>query len=86
MNKTALLVAAQMLELAADEFSNHTSNDFELPNTPENLEFVKAMDKAVGDPDYPDEEPNLDGSKIYVMDWMVMRYCIKLLKEEAAKL
>jgi hypothetical protein len=28
-------IAAQMLELAADEFSNHGCNDFELPNTPE---------------------------------------------------
>jgi hypothetical protein len=74
-------IAAEMLELAADEFGNHGCNDFELDNTPENLAFVKRL-IAAGD--YPEDEPNLsgDGTKIYLMDWLIMGYCADVLKGE----
>lgn len=81
MTKTQLTVIAAMLDMAADEFSNHGCNDYELPNTPENLEFVRTMIAAS---DYPDDEPHLssDGARIYLMDWMVMRYCEDLIRQQ----
>lgn len=84
MNPTQKRIAAQMLEMASDEFGNHISNDFELENTLDHLEFVRGMIAAS---DYPEEVPNMsdDGKVIYLMDWMVMRYCMRLLRNEATQ-
>jgi len=78
LTKTQSEVTAMMLDMAADEFSNHGSNDFELDNTPENLEFVRGMIAAS---DYPDDTPSIsrDGKKIYTMDWKIMQYCKHLV-------
>jgi len=72
-----------MLNMAADEFSSHGCNDYELPNTPENLKFVQDMEVALSAPEDRYILLSDDESEIYVMDWMLMRYCAKLLEEEA---
>lgn len=76
---TILRIAAEMLDTAAGEFADHGCNDYELPNTPENLAFVKAM---IASSDYPNDKPifNSDKTKICVMDWQVMGYCVRVLK------
>ncbi len=67
--------------MAADEFANHGCNDFVLPNTPENMEFVRGM-IAAGD--YPSDEPQVsnDNTGIYLMDCTLMRYCRELILKE----
>ena len=81
MDKTQREIAAQMLQMAADEFSNHGCNDYNLPLTPENLEFVKGMIAAS---DYPEDEPHIYEKEqvIMVMYWQLMRYCARLLEQE----
>ncbi len=85
MNAKQYLMAAKMLELAADEFSNHGSNDYSLENTPENRTFVEAMIAAS---DYPEDEVNIshDYGRIYTSDIALMGFCIRLLREEARRL
>lgn len=73
-------IAAQMLNLAADQFGNHGCNDFELPNTPENMEFIK---RVIAWSDYPEDEPHLHADQILTMDWEVMRYCADVLEAAA---
>jgi hypothetical protein len=82
LTKTQLSIAAKMFDLAAAAYSNNGCNDFELDNTPENLEFMRGMIAAS---DYPEDEPQIsrDGTKIYMMDWAVMRYLVELLESEA---
>ena len=80
MNATQARIAAQMLELAADEFGNHGCNDFSLPLTDENLRFAEWM-IAAGD--YPDDEPLIYEGEIVTSDYMVMRYCARLLLDYA---
>lgn len=82
LHRTEARVAADLLDLAADKFSNHGCNDFELPNTPEHLELTRRLIAAS---DYPEDEPQLsaDGTAIYLMDWQVMRYCADVLRRYA---
>lgn len=84
LTPTQCQIAAKMLRLAADEFSNHGCNDYELPNTPNNLEFVNGMIAAS---DYPGDSPHIsrDGKSIYLMDWQVMIYCAELLLRDSVK-
>jgi len=85
MTRTQLHITAYMLDLAAIEFANHTSNEYELYATPETLDFVRGMIAAS---DYPEDDPHLspDGQTIYVSDVEVMRYCRGLVIKEAEKL
>lgn len=71
-----------MLEMASQVFGNHGCNDFVMENTPENLAFVRDM---IVDGDEPDDQPSIsaDGKKIYLMDWMIMDYCERKLREYA---
>lgn len=72
-------IAAMLLDLAADEFSNHSCNDMLLENTDSNRKFVEDM---IREGDYPRDKPNIstDGKIIYVADWVVMRRCSQLLR------
>ena len=83
MNKTLLNIAADMLDLAADTFGSHASNDMLLPNTPENLEFVRS---EIAASDYPHDTPIIsqDGSAICVTDFVIMDYCARMLREYAS--
>lgn len=85
MTKAQLKIVAELLEIAADIFHNHGCNDYEIENTPENLEFVKQMIAADSDEDEPDEELEIseDGELIYLHDAMTMQYLSDLLKKES---
>lgn len=70
-------IAAEMLNLAADEFSNHGCNDYEVPNTPETIALIHRMNAVDGE---PDEELYLrPDARLYLMDTQVMRYCARVL-------
>lgn len=84
MKRSVLRIAADMMEQAADEFSNHGCNDMLLDDTPANRSFVIAMHKAIGD---PDEEYDIDNDihdgDIMTTDWLVMQYLAKLFTQQA---
>jgi hypothetical protein len=82
MNKVDARLAAQMLRIASSEFGNHGCNDYELPNTPENLAFVKRLNVAAG---YHEDELNIseNGKVIYLINYQIMDYCAKVLEEYA---
>lgn len=82
LHPTEARIAADMLKMASDEYGNHGCNDFELPNTPANLEFVRRLIAAS---DYPEDEPRLspDGTEIWLMDWSIMDYCAAVLRTYA---
>jgi hypothetical protein len=75
-------LAADLLEEASDEFSNHGCNDWDFPSDwtkEEQQEFVKAMNEDNGTPEEYDPE------HLHVPDWWVMSFLarqIKKLKEE----
>lgn len=79
-------LAAQLLELASDEFGNHICNDFTLPNTPENFELIEAMERwnvsLSGEMPTP-VHVSKDGKEIYTNDWYLMSYLAYLLKKAA---
>jgi hypothetical protein len=77
MNPTMLKLASELLKMAADEFSNHGCNDFELDDTPENRELIINM-QTEGGWDDPKEVRVHDG-KIFTTDWGLMRYLAKKL-------
>lgn len=81
MNKFYKLVLAELLELAAKEFTNRGCNDFELPNTPENRKLVEDMHQSIG---CPDAKANVskDSKKIYTTDYRLMYYFVELLKSD----
>ncbi len=76
LTPTQRKIAADMLRMAAEHYSNHGCNDFELEYTPEHVEFIKGMIAAS---DYPEDQPNIHGDQIYTMDWKVMQYLSNLL-------
>lgn len=80
MTKTQLKIAAELLELAADQFGNHGCNDYEIKNTKENLEFVKQM---IAFSDDPDEKPEVYRGKILICDFQAMQYLSDLLEKES---
>lgn len=80
MNKKHAELAAELLEMAAEEFSNHGCNDYILKNTPENRElYEKMMKESCG------ETVTVRPSReiIYTQDWMLMSYLAKMLRREA---
>lgn len=87
LNKTEWTILAQLLEMAADEFGNHGCNDFELPNTPENREFMERMELWNSGPNGEPMPLNVsrDGKQIYTMDSSLMYY-FKYLAEQAVYL
>jgi len=90
MNKTLLLISAQMLDLAGDEFANHGCNDLYLDGTSENIAFVEMLIASSDDTDrvpniMPAGTKSLFGSKdlsgmILVNDVEIMFYCVKHLE------
>lgn len=71
MTKRELQLAATLLRMASDSFSNHGCNDFELPKewTQQQCDdFNLAMQTWNGDP-----ENHYPGSRI-TSDWFVMDY------------
>lgn len=82
LTKTQLKIAADMLDLAYEEFVNHGCNDYWIDATPDNLKFVHDMIAAS---DYPEDMPHLsrDGKSILLMEWGIMIYCRDLLRKAA---
>lgn len=79
--KTISEHAADLLELAADKFSNHGCNDYAIENNEANRALVLEMEKF-NDPEFDEADLNFSGDKIYVMDWFLMRFCAAKLKEK----
>ena len=88
MNAKWLALAADMLDLAADEFGNHGCNDYNYPKDwteGERREFALAMQadnvsKPVGEltPEEIEEaEYDVDGTQ----DWAVMRFLASELRK-----
>lgn len=75
--------AAELLDLAADQFSNHGCNDYELENTDENWRLVQEMEARNGDsPEYRSRRP-AQNKTIYTQDFCLMRYLAHKLKQVA---
>jgi hypothetical protein len=69
-----------MLERLGEYQSAAGCNDYEIPDTPENRGFVRAMISAS---DYPGDEPHIrDNGMIMTADYKVNGYLIDRLKEE----
>ncbi len=73
------LCVIDVIEQAADEMANNTCNDYVLPNTPENREFITSMNDRMSDE--TELTISKDGKKIYTYDWMVLSYVAKLIKD-----
>lgn len=66
-----LLIAADFLEQASDEFSNHGCNDWDFPDDwteKEKQEFVKKMYEDNGDPE------NYNPNHLDMPNWWVMGF------------
>jgi len=81
-----LKLAARLLEDAAESYGSHSCNDFEMEDTPENLNLVSEVAKANGwdiDPqNFRTKRANGD-TVIIAMDYELMTYCANILKEAA---
>jgi hypothetical protein len=82
MTEAEAVLAANLLELASDKFSNHGCNDLELPNDDEHWAIVVAAHAWGGTRlvDMPDRPPN--GRQIVTYDWLVMSYLAHRLAPE----
>lgn len=83
MKKNELELAAEMLELASDTFSNHGCNDYYLPekwSQDECDEFMLAMETWNRSP-----ENYSPGCRV-TDDWMVMSYLAAKVKQLASEL
>lgn len=72
--------------MAAVVFSNHTSNDYEIANTPENYEMMQDALKWSGDENNQTPEVWEDGSglsTIVTQDYFLMSYFAHLAKQLA---
>ena len=85
MDTNAWAILAKLLELSADEFSNHGCNDFDLPNTPENNALMVALEKRNSEEEFKEYGLNIskDGKKIYANDAILMSYFAHLARELA---
>ena len=81
ISKALLNISADMLDMAADEYASHVCNDYEITNTPENLNFVKDMIRS-GFMDGEELEGNENDSMLSVSDFNIMSYCAYLLRTE----
>lgn len=73
-------ICARLLKLAADSFSNHGNNDFEIDETHENIRMILKMQKEI-DPDWNSVIAH-DGIFI-VCNFMLMNFFADLLEKEA---
>lgn len=80
--KNELAFIADLLDMAADEFSNHSCNDFKIDNTAENkLLLMKIADSA----EEKDSILNNDSKTLYTCDWLLMRYFANKCKNISQK-
>lgn len=88
MTKAEKILAAEMLELAADQFANHGCNDYEIVDTPELRELLilgeMANDRSVSRQNAEDSITSRDG-RLMTMDWLIMALLAKRLRAEVAE-
>lgn len=85
INPKWLKLAAKLLELAGDEFSNHGCNDWYFPSDwtkNERREFAERIREEIGE---PDELEDLDDT-LDPVDWEVMYFLAKVLKKAAKEM
>lgn len=85
MNRAQLKILAKILHLAANEFSNHGCNDFDLAQqglTPEELESFKVGFTGYMRSDCPEYE---GGFGNYVQNDCVMRYLQDVVETELSQ-
>lgn len=74
---------AELLDLAADVFTNHGCNDFELaklvPSVEERRALMREVETSLGNAKYFDPS----GTYEFVEDWVLMRYFARKLREES---
>lgn len=78
MNSKWLQLVAAFLDKASDKFANHGCNDWEFPKDwtlADRQELVKAI--WADDGSLADYDPK----RLYVPDWLVMRFLANQLKE-----
>jgi hypothetical protein len=85
MKANELKLAAVMLEMAENEFSNHGCNDVDESvwkdwSIEERRTFVKEIGEWNGDTEEYDED------HLYLPDWYIMAFLAHKLKEESDKL
>lgn len=98
MTKRLLILAADLLQLASNEFSNHGCNDYKTPPdmTDEDLQDIADLldmsnfkdittreELAKIREDWPDDVTDVDSLRAYMMDWMLMRAMEFMLRREA---
>jgi hypothetical protein len=83
MDTNAWAVLAQLLRVAADEFSNHGCNDMSLPNTFDNRELIESAEKWNSPEQYAESGImySKDGKEIYTSDAFLMSYFCHLAEE-----
>lgn len=77
LTKQEIEIAATLLDMASEQFSNHGCNDFEFPESwtqQQCDDFTLAMHKWNGDPE--EHEP---GSR-FTMDWFAMDFLAAKLR------
>lgn len=84
LNSNSWKVLSTLLKMAAEEFGNHGSNDYSLPNTPENFELLTDLerDNMRNTKEKPyDVKVSPDGKELYTSDASLMGYFAHLAKE-----
>lgn len=84
IDSDAWAVLAGLLEYVGDVLGPRVCNDYEIPDTPTNRAFVRAMNEW-SEPDALPEDKELliyDGN-IIVMDWQLTGYFAHLARELA---
>lgn len=83
MTKLEKKLAARLLDIASDQFSNHGCNDFDLkavmPNVKDRRALAMSMHEDNGDPEEFDPKCSYDN----MPDWWLMSYLSQKLKREA---
>lgn len=87
LTSAELKIISTMLKEAAEEYSNHSCNDMDIPNTDENKKMLIRMVNETYDPrDAVEEIENIESCKkktLYTYDWMLMEYLAGRCKEAA---
>ena len=81
-----LKLAVRLLEDAAESYGSHSCNDFEMEDTPKNLNIVSEVAKQNGWDINPENfrTKRANGETVIIaMDYELMAYCARILKEAA---
>jgi hypothetical protein len=81
LSNEQLTILAELLDIASDEFCNHGCNDFDIKNTPENVEMIKHMYGEDEAEDFLEGQ----GNEICTNDWMLMDYFKRKIEAEINK-